>query len=54
MMKRLGILMLTLVMCVAVLPYAGAEYTRASFYEMGLTALENIDAATTALAADWL
>ncbi len=51
-MKRFGILMVALLMCISIFPCAGAEYSRESFYEMGLTALENMDAESAALAVD--
>ena len=51
-MKRFGILMVALLMCISIFPCAGAEYSRESFYEMGLTALENMDAESAELAVD--
>ncbi len=51
-MKRFGILMVALLMCISIFPCVGAEYSRESFYDMGLTALENMDAESVALAVD--
>ncbi len=51
-MKRILAVLLVMFVCASSFPFAMAEYSRESFYEMGLTALENMDDESAALAVD--
>ncbi len=51
-MKRILAVLLVLVLSTVTFSFAAAEYSRETFFEMGLTALENMDAESAALAAE--